>query len=59
MITASGSKHSFLLAYEQSTKKHKYSQFLIVSFEVFCGVTALLFLSVKGCTMSVNLAIIW
>jgi len=59
MITALGSKHSFLLAYEQSTRKHKRSQFHIVSFEVFCGVTSLQFLLVKGRRMSVNLVIIW
>jgi hypothetical protein len=59
MTTAFGSRHSFLLAYEQSMKKQNYSQFLIVSFEVFCGLTSIQFLLVKGCTTSVNLAIIW
>jgi hypothetical protein len=59
MVTAFGSKHSFLLAYEQSKRKHKRSQFRIVSFEVFCGVTSLQFLLVKGRRMSVNLVIIW
>lgn len=55
--SASGDEHSFPLSHDKNIRKHKSSNFMIVSFETLCGYLSSQSLLVRGPRVRVNLVI--